>query len=101
MMAAGNPNLIEANRNPLATVLVADDDQAIRLVLRHRLEAAGFAVEEASDSQSALDALRTAAEGSANVLPPMREALALRATGGEVAYALRDVWGQYVPSETL
>jgi len=59
MMAAGNPNLIEANRNPLATVLVADDDQAIRLVLRHRLEAAGFAVEEASDSQSALDALRT------------------------------------------
>ncbi len=61
-MAAANPNLIEpdnSNRNPLATVLVADDDQAIRLVLRHRLEAAGFAVEEAADSQSALDALRT------------------------------------------
>jgi methylmalonyl-CoA mutase, N-terminal domain len=49
----------------------------------------------------ALDALRAAAEGTANVLPPMREALALRATGGEVAHALRDVWGVYVPTETF
>src|SRR5580698_3760160 len=40
-----------------ATVLIADDDPAIRLVLHHRLEAAGYRVEEASDSQSALEAL--------------------------------------------
>src|SRR5207248_11669825 len=40
-----------------ATVLVADDDTAIRLVLRHRLEAAGYAVEEAAESQSTLSAL--------------------------------------------
>src|SRR5437660_7003746 len=45
--------------SPVARVLVADDDAAIRLVLRHRLEAAGFAVEEATDSQSALEALRS------------------------------------------
>src|ERR1700726_2963233 len=37
-----------------ASILVADDDPGIRLVLRHRLEAAGYAVEEAGDSQSAL-----------------------------------------------
>jgi methylmalonyl-CoA mutase N-terminal domain/subunit len=49
----------------------------------------------------ALDALRTTAEGTGNVLPPMREALALRATGGEIAHALRDVWGSYTPHETL
>jgi methylmalonyl-CoA mutase N-terminal domain/subunit len=49
----------------------------------------------------ALDALRAAAEGTGNVLPPMREALALRATGGEIAHALRDVWGSYTPHETL
>jgi len=47
----------------------------------------------------ALDALKAAAEGSENVLPPMREALALRATGGEVAHALRAVWGTYQPSD--
>jgi len=39
-------------------VLVADDDPAIRLVLRHRLEAEGWKVAEAADSQAALDALR-------------------------------------------
>ena len=58
-MAAANPDLIQTEDRRLATVLVADDDQAIRLVLRDSLEAAGFAVEEASDSQSTLDALRT------------------------------------------
>jgi len=40
-----------------ASVLVADDDPAIRLVLRHRLEAAGYVIDEASDSQSALEGL--------------------------------------------
>jgi two-component system nitrogen regulation response regulator GlnG len=59
MTAAANPNLIGPGGNPTATVLVADDDPAIRLVLRHSLEAAGFAVEEAADSQSSLDALRS------------------------------------------
>jgi two-component system nitrogen regulation response regulator GlnG len=39
--------------------LIADDDPAIRLVLRHRLEAEGWQVEEAADSQSTLDALRS------------------------------------------
>ncbi|HVA40252.1 MAG TPA: sigma-54 dependent transcriptional regulator, partial [Candidatus Binataceae bacterium] len=42
-----------------ATVLIADDDPAIRLVLRHRLEAEGYAVEEAADSAAALDNLRS------------------------------------------
>jgi two-component system, NtrC family, nitrogen regulation response regulator GlnG len=37
--------------------LIADDDPAIRLVLRHRLEAEGWRVEEAADSDSALEAL--------------------------------------------
>lgn len=45
----------------------------------------------------ALDDLRKAAEGSDNVLYPMREALRARATVGEVCDALRGVWGTYVP----
>ncbi|MFZ0888371.1 MAG: sigma-54 dependent transcriptional regulator, partial [Candidatus Binataceae bacterium] len=58
-MAAANPDLIRSPENRGVTVLIADDDPAIRLVLRDRLEAAGFAVEEAPDSQSALEALRS------------------------------------------
>jgi two-component system, NtrC family, nitrogen regulation response regulator GlnG len=39
--------------------LIADDDPAIRLVLRHRLEAEGWRVEEAADSAAALEALQS------------------------------------------
>ncbi|MFI1294473.1 methylmalonyl-CoA mutase [Streptomyces sp. NPDC020792] len=49
----------------------------------------------------ALDDLRVAAQGTDNVLPPMRQALRLRATVGEVSHALRDVWGVYVPHDTF
>jgi methylmalonyl-CoA mutase N-terminal domain/subunit len=49
--------------------------------------------------EAALESLRAAARGSANVLPPMKQALSLRATVGEVSDALRDVWGVYRPSE--
>jgi methylmalonyl-CoA mutase N-terminal domain/subunit len=49
----------------------------------------------------ALSDLRRSATGTANVLPSLREALKLQATGGEVADALRDVWGVYQPHETF
>ncbi|HKV56169.1 MAG TPA: sigma-54 dependent transcriptional regulator [Candidatus Binataceae bacterium] len=45
------------NDPALPSVLVADDDPGIRLVLRHRLEAAGYMVDEAAESQSTLQAL--------------------------------------------
>ncbi len=51
--------------------------------------------------RDALDQMQLAAQGTDNILVPMRVALAERATGGEVADALREVWGQYVPRETL
>jgi methylmalonyl-CoA mutase N-terminal domain/subunit len=50
----------------------------------------------------ALDAMKRAAESDTeNVLYPMREALAARATGGEVSHALRAVWGTYVPADAF
>ena len=60
-MAAGDITFAERLKDPAtaASILIADDDPAIRLVLRHRLEADGYRVEEAPDSQSALDALRS------------------------------------------
>uniref|UniRef100_UPI00210B0B1B methylmalonyl-CoA mutase family protein n=1 Tax=Streptomyces odontomachi TaxID=2944940 RepID=UPI00210B0B1B len=51
---------------------------------------------------TALDALRKAAEGSSdNVLYPMKDALRARATVGEVCNALREVWGAYVPVDVF
>ncbi|RRR74221.1 methylmalonyl-CoA mutase family protein, partial [Streptomyces sp. RP5T] len=50
---------------------------------------------------SALAALKKAAEGEDNVLYPMKDALSARATVGEVCNALREVWGTYVPSDAF
>ncbi len=55
----------------------------------------------AARDQAAVDAalagVRATAEGSANLLPPMKEALRARATLGEVSDVLRDVFGEYRP----
>jgi methylmalonyl-CoA mutase N-terminal domain/subunit len=77
---------------PLRVDPQIETDQCQRLAMLRRTR----------DNQAvtkALGALQAAAEGRENVLPPMREALALRATGGEVAHALRAVWGTYQPSD--
>ncbi|MGV9577395.1 acyl-CoA mutase large subunit family protein [Streptomyces sp. NPDC003509] len=50
---------------------------------------------------SALADLRRAAEGTDNVLYPMKGALRARATVGEVCDALREVWGAYVPTDAF
>jgi methylmalonyl-CoA mutase N-terminal domain/subunit len=47
----------------------------------------------------ALSSLQQAAAGTANVLYPLRDALRLRATVGEVCDALRKEWGRYQPVE--
>ena len=49
--------------------------------------------------EQALSRLRQAAAGTANVLYPLREALRLRASVGEVCHSLREVWGRYQPVE--
>ncbi len=58
-----------------------------------------------SGTRTAVDAaladLKKAAEGTDNVLYPMKEALRARATVGEVCNALREVWGTYVPTDAF
>ncbi len=44
---------------------------------------------------AAVAQVRSTAEGEANLLPPMREALRARATIGEVCGTLRELWGTY------
>ncbi|MEU0301758.1 methylmalonyl-CoA mutase family protein [Streptomyces sp. NPDC006175] len=50
---------------------------------------------------AALGELKKAAEGTDNVLYPMKDALRARATVGEVCDALREVWGAYVPTDAF
>ncbi|GAB2693543.1 acyl-CoA mutase large subunit family protein [Kitasatospora kifunensis] len=71
----------------------AIEARQVRRLARLRAERDRLAVARA------LGALRRAGEGSENVLHPMKEALAARATVGEVCGALREVWGGYAPVE--
>jgi methylmalonyl-CoA mutase N-terminal domain/subunit len=50
---------------------------------------------DAGAAASALADVRAAAEGDANLLPPMREALRVQCTIGEICGVLREVWGTY------
>ncbi|MFE4644735.1 methylmalonyl-CoA mutase [Streptomyces sp. NPDC056730] len=77
---------------PLRVDPAIEARQAARLA-RLRSDRDGSAVDRA------LTELRAAAAGTANVLPPMKTALAARATVGEVCDALREVWGTYVPTD--
>lgn len=79
---------------PLRVDPAIEAQQTERLA-RLRAERDGAAVE------SALAALRKAAEGEGNVLYPMKDALRARATVGEVCGALREVWGTYLPSHSF
>ncbi len=53
---------------------------------------------DAAAVAQALAELATAAEGTTNLLYPMRKALALNATVGEVCGVLRQAWGEYRPT---
>jgi methylmalonyl-CoA mutase N-terminal domain/subunit len=50
---------------------------------------------DAPATAQALEAVRLAARGNSNLLPPMREALRVYCTIGEICGALRDEWGTY------
>jgi methylmalonyl-CoA mutase N-terminal domain/subunit len=52
---------------------------------------------DAAAVDAALAGVRAAAGGTGNVLPPIKAALAARATVGEVCASLREVWGSYEP----
>ncbi len=51
--------------------------------------------------EAALGDVRRAAQGTANLLPPMREALRLHATLGEICGVLRQEWGEYRPNVAI
>jgi len=52
---------------------------------------------DATRVAAALAAVREAARGEANLMPPILDAVKAMATVGEISDALRDVWGVYRP----
>lgn len=84
----------EEHYDPLRVDPTIGEQQAARL-------ASLRAERDNSEVRSALDELKRAAAATDNCLPPMKRALAARATGGEVANALRDVWGVYQPLDLM
>ena len=69
-----------------------DPDSERRQLERTARVRAGRNAEEAA---RALDAVREVALGEANLLPPMREALRVHCTIGEICETLRTEWGMY------
>ncbi len=75
-------------------------DPAIEVAQAKRL-AALRGGRDASAVAAALADLQAAARGTDNVLVPLKQALALKATVGEVCDALREVWGTYQPTDAF
>jgi methylmalonyl-CoA mutase, N-terminal domain len=80
----------EEHYEPLRVDPTIEAQQAERLAMLR-------AERSTADVTKALDELRRSAEGTDNVMPPMKAALAARATVGEVCHALREIWGRYIP----
>jgi two-component system response regulator MprA len=68
-------------------VLVADDSETILLLLRTRLEMAGYEVETAADGQEVLDAIRRRAESGPDLL--LLDAMMPRKSGIDALRELR------------
>jgi methylmalonyl-CoA mutase, N-terminal domain len=73
---------------------IGEEEVAGQLERLHALRAS----RAASEVERALEAVGEVARGSGNLLLPMREALRVRATLGEVSDVLRGVFGEYRPS---
>jgi len=77
---------------PLRVDPAIEQEQAARL-------AALRETRDNAEVRRRLDEVKRTAEGSANMLYPLREALRALATVGEVSDALREVWGLYHPAD--
>jgi methylmalonyl-CoA mutase N-terminal domain/subunit len=96
---------VEAGERPIVgvNVNVEDHEEPIEL---HRIDPAAEqrqvertvrlrAERNAEAAAAALEAVREAARGEVNLLIPMREALRVRCTVGEICGVLREEWGEY------
>jgi methylmalonyl-CoA mutase N-terminal domain/subunit len=83
---------VEEKYEPLRVDPAIGEQQVARL-------AAIRASRDNTEVARALGAIKKAAESTDNLMYPMKQALAAQASGGEVADALREVWGRYSPPD--
>ncbi|WP_239336378.1 methylmalonyl-CoA mutase [Frankia sp. CiP3] len=84
----------EEHYEPLRVDPAIEADQSARLATLR-------ADRDNAEVTRCLDALKAAAQGTENVLYPLKEALRARATVGETCHALRAVWGVYRPADAF
>ncbi|MCO4744568.1 MAG: methylmalonyl-CoA mutase [Proteobacteria bacterium] len=91
-------NIFQEDTSVSPEVLTVDPALEAAQVARIR---AVRAKRNATDATDAIDALQQAAAGTDNVLPRIRTAVKARCTLGEIAHALRDVFGEYEETPIL
>jgi methylmalonyl-CoA mutase N-terminal domain/subunit len=76
-------------RTELLRIDPASEQRQLERTARLRAE------RNAEEAATAIAAVRDAAKGDASMLPPLREALRVRCTVGEICETLREEWGMY------
>jgi methylmalonyl-CoA mutase N-terminal domain/subunit len=93
-VVVGVNRFVEAEEQPVELQRISETEVR-RQVERVRTLRAG---RDQRSVDAALAEVSETAQGTGNLLPPMKEALRARATLGEVSDALRDVFGEYHPT---
>jgi methylmalonyl-CoA mutase N-terminal domain/subunit len=93
-VVVGVNRFVDAGERPLELQHISPAETA-RQIDRVRALRAG---RDTAEVHAALAAVAERARGRANLLPPMKEALRVRATLGEVSDVLREVFGEYRPT---
>jgi methylmalonyl-CoA mutase N-terminal domain/subunit len=93
-VVVGVNRFVDEDGKPVVLQRISEEDTARQTQRLHELRAS----RDRPAVEAALTAVEESARGIGNLLPPMREALRLRATLGEVSDALRRVFGEYRPT---
>jgi methylmalonyl-CoA mutase, N-terminal domain len=93
-VVVGVNRFVEAEDKRVELQQISEDEVARQVARVRELRA----TRDQPAVEKALVAVTDTARGSDNLLPPMKEALRVRATLGEVSDALRDVFGEYRPT---
>jgi methylmalonyl-CoA mutase N-terminal domain/subunit len=79
---------------------IAEVDETLERQQQERLEALRAERDEGA-VEAALDAVRTAAAGDENLMPPLIDAVSAEATTGEICDAMRAEFGEYEPGASV
>jgi methylmalonyl-CoA mutase N-terminal domain/subunit len=93
-IVVGVNRFVDASMKPVELQRISEEETARQVERLRKLRSS----RDQGAVEAALGAVEETARGRGNLLPPMREALRLRATLGEVSDALRRVFGEHRPT---